>query len=471
MLRRIAQAIALLGLMGAGCTAPPDESFRQRAVSGSSPNARLVTSQPVGAEGLPQLSADSAISDYLLYAALNNPGLEGAFERWRAAAERPVQMRALPDPQLSYRYFLHKMGSGPDMDMRQSLGISQPLPWPGKLVASAAMADEEAAAELERFEAERLKLFEEVTYAYGEYYYLGRAIAATEENLHLMEYLESVARTRYTVMAGSHPDVIRAQVELGKLGNELATLRDMMSARAARLNAVMNRPVEARLDVPRQIAAAEPTAEEQILLGRLESANPELRAMEHEVAAGDRGVELARQGYLPDFMVGVEWMDMTARPGSTMDAEDNWAFMVGLTLPIWWDKNAAAVREARARLRAAELDRANMSNTLRADLKLAAYEYRDAARRVSLYRDTLLPKAKQSFQTTEAAYRSGTAGFSDLVDSQRMWLEFQLAYERAMADSQQRLAEVHRLIGQAGNITSTQGPVSVTGAAAAVVGE
>jgi outer membrane protein TolC len=267
-----------------------------------------------------------------------------------------------------------------------------------------------------------------------------------------MEYLEGVARTRYAAAAGSHPDVIRAQVELGKLTNELTSLRDMRSARAAQLNAAMNRPIDAALPIPKRIEAPQPSLEERRLLERLAADNPQLRAMDREVAARGREVDLATQGFLPDFMAGVEWMDTTARPGAEMSAEDNWAIMAGLSLPIWFDKNAAAVRQARAQRLAAQGDRAQMANRLQADLKMAAYEYRDAARRVSLYRDTLLPKARQSFQATEAAYKTGGATFSDLIDSQRMWLEFQLAYERSLADCQQRLAEIGAMIGQVGDV-------------------
>ena len=34
---------------------------------------------------LPKLNEQSKLSDYLTYAALNNPGLEAAFNRWKAA--------------------------------------------------------------------------------------------------------------------------------------------------------------------------------------------------------------------------------------------------------------------------------------------------------------------------------------------------------------------------------------------------
>ncbi len=50
---------------------------------------------------LPSLNEESTISDYLEYAALNNPGLEAAFNRWKATLEKVPQVRALPDPRFT----------------------------------------------------------------------------------------------------------------------------------------------------------------------------------------------------------------------------------------------------------------------------------------------------------------------------------------------------------------------------------
>ncbi len=466
--RRIAQVmLMLLAAVPGGCSGPQDDAFRHYAAANLAPTSQPSIAKQSSLITPPELTENSTLSDYLTYAALNNPGLEAAFHRWQAATQRVAQMRALPDPQLSYRYYTDKMGMGPDMALRQALGISQMIPWPGKLISGAEMAQQEAAAEFHRFQAERLTLLQEVKRAYYEYYYLGRAIAVSEENVRLTVYVEGVARARYAAAAGSHPDVIRAQVELGKLANDLTSLRDMCSSSAAKLNAAMNRPIDAALPIPKQIVASTPTLEERQLLERLAADNPELKSMDREVAARTRGVDLAAQGFLPDFMVGVEWMDATALPGSQMSAEDNWVIMAGISLPIWWDKNTAAVREARALRIAALLDRAQMSNRLQADLKMAAYEYRDAGRRVSLYRDTLLPRARESFQATEAAYKTGGASFSDLVDSQRMLLEFQLAYERSLADGQQRLADIQVMIGQVGDVDATLGVEKAPGQAPA----
>ena len=65
-----------------------------------------------------------------------------------------------------------------------------------------------------------------------------------------------------------------------------------------------------------------------------------------------------------------------------------------------------------------------------------------------MYRDVLIPKAKESIGSTETAFRAGSASFLDLVDAERSLLEFELSFERALADRAQRLAELEMLVGR-----------------------
>ena len=99
------------------------------------------------------------------------------------------------------------------------------------------------------------------------------------------------------------------------------------------------------------------------------------------------------------------------------------------------------------RYRAALEHRTDRANTLSADLKLALFKYHDASRKIALYRDALIPKADQTIKVTQRAFEAGKADFLSLVDAERVLLEFQLTYERALADHAERLAELEMLLG------------------------
>ena len=83
-----------------------------------------------------------------------------------------------------------------------------------------------------------------------------------------------------------------------------------------------------------------------------------------------------------------------------------------------------------------------------ADLKLVLYNFHDAERKIDLYRDTLIPKADQALNVTQQAFETGKASFLDLIDAQRTLLEFRLAYERALTNRAQRLAEIEMITGE-----------------------
>lgn len=404
---------------------------------------------------LPALTDEATLEDYLVYAALNNPGLRSAFYRWRAALEKVPQVRALPDPRLNYAYYIQEVETrvGPQ---RQSIGLTQMFPWFGRLDLQGNVALETARAEEQRFESARLSLFYRVKKAYYEYYYLARSIAVAEENVQLLRYLESVARTRYKGGANVHASVIKAQVELGKLEDRLLSLYDYRNPLLAELNAALDRPPRAPLPWPREIAAEALAASEEQLLLWLKESSPDLRALGHRMAAEEAAVRLARKNYYPDLTLGLDVIDTrdAVMPNVDDSGKDPVIARLSVNLPIWHAKYRAAEREAESRYQAAREEKNSRESGLLAELEHALYGYRDAGRKIDLYRDTLVPKAEQSFNVTQQAFAAERASFLDVVDAQRVLLEFQLAYERAQADRAQRLAELEMLVGR--QITSPE---------------
>ncbi len=399
-------------------------------------------------EDLPLLTSESTLQDYLRYAALNNPGLEAAFNRWKAAIEKIPQARALPDPRFNYAWFIEEVETrvGPQ---KNKVGGFQTFPWLDKLRLRGGIAIEEADAARKRYETAKLRLFYRVKDAYDEYYYIARALDIAKENKALLKYFEEIARAKYRVGTAEHPDVIKAQVELGKIDDRLRTLEELKAPIIAKLNAALNRPVQLPLPEPKSIPEERIAATDEQLIVWLKETNPELKALEFDIAREKKGVTLAREDFIPDVTVGFDWIDTGKGPVMSGDrGKDPLIAGVSVNLPIWYDKYKAAEREARARFIAAQRELVDRENNLFYELKLALFNYHDAGRKINLYRDTLIPKGNESLSATATAYRAGRTDFLSLIDAQRILLEFQLSYERAHANHAQRLAELEMLVGR-----------------------
>ncbi|MBW2099717.1 MAG: TolC family protein [Deltaproteobacteria bacterium] len=400
-------------------------------------------------ENIPEFTESSVLTDYLTYAALKNPGLKAAFLRWKAALEKIPEVKSLPDPRFTYGYFIRNVETrvGPQ---RHKFGLAQTFPWFGKLKLRGNAAWETAQAEKERYEAAKLKLFFQVKEAYYEYYYLSQAIAVTRENLNLLEYLESVARTQYTTGSASHADIIRAQVDLGKSEDRLRTLKDLRHPIVAGLNAAMNRPATAPLPWPRRIEQEKVRFAEDRLLEYLKQSNPELKVVDFLAAREKWNIDLAKKNYYPDMTLSLETIDTGEADMPNVDdsGKDPYVGMLSINIPIRWGKYRAIERQAHNRYRAFQHERTDRENRLAADVKLTLYKYHDAERKIDLYKNTLTPKAEQSIQVNIQTYIAGKGTFLDVIDSVRLLLEFKLAFERAVVDRSQRLAELEMLVGK-----------------------
>ena len=145
----------------------------------------------------------------------------------------------------------------------------------------------------------------------------------------------------------------------------------------------------------------------------------------------EKVVELAQKQYYPDFMLGLGMeTGKDSIPGAMGSRRNSYMGMFSLNIPLWGRKNRAAVNEAKEMQRSAEQARDNRENELAAELQTALYRWRDSERKIRLYRDSLLPKARQSLAVSQRAFEAGNAGFLDLVDAQRMLLELELSLER-----------------------------------------
>jgi outer membrane protein TolC len=264
-----------------------------------------------------------------------------------------------------------------------------------------------------------------------------------------MQNAEAVAQTRYRAGTGAYADVIRAQVELGRLEDRLLELTHKTRPVAARLNAVLNRPPDASLPVPAALPEEELDLSDDEILARAQTMNPGVRALDYKIDREDASVSLANRRYFPNFTLGFDYLSTgsAAMPDVPESGKDPVIGMLSINLPIWWGSYGAGRREAEAKRRAAQLDRRNLKNEILAQTHSVLFEFHDARRKIDLYREALIPKAQQSINASLRGYEAGEVDFLDFLDAQRMLLDFELAYDRARANHVVRLAELRMLAG------------------------
>ncbi len=126
-----------------------------------------------------------------------NPELEAARANWRSKAALVEPAGYLPDPTLSLGLYLQEVETrvGPQ---QARFGISQSLPWKGKLRLKSDMAAAGAQAARRNYENLRVHLFSDFKKWVFELIYLNQAIHVTFGHVELLKEWEGLMAARYT---------------------------------------------------------------------------------------------------------------------------------------------------------------------------------------------------------------------------------------------------------------------------------
>lgn len=423
--------VILIALAAAGCNgiSTKTERTERRDLKSVSEVYRRGNQKPV----LPALTPDSGLSNYLAFALLNSPRVEAAYHDWEASVERITVERSLPDPQILFQSDI--------MNLVTSVmpGFMQEFPGPGKLRARAAAAAAGSRSKYFVFESAALQSAFDVKRAFYQLYFLNDRLRINRETLSLVSDLERIARAQNEVGKGTLQDVIRAQIERDRVGTDIANLEDLRRPLIAEFKAALglapgqpDPPVPALLET----AALNPDSDE--LLRTAFARNPGLKVVEAEVRAAEAGIEVAYKQRVPDFSLGLM---VDAKTSPTLFRP-----LAGMTLPVWRDKIAAGIAEAKANEMSAEARLNAEQIAVAVDFAEKTFAYRQISRNLDLLESLLIPKARQSLEIARAGYLAGTVDFFNLMDTERTLLNFELAEVEARTQREIVLADISLLV-------------------------
>ncbi len=381
-----------------------------------------------------------------------NPGLEAAKLRWSASTERILQEMALDDPVLGFTYFGEQVQTRVG-EKQAGIMASQKVPFFGKLRLKGEVAKNEAKVYGEKHRTLERVIIAKAKSAFYELYWVYKSINISEENKELLQRFVKIAEVKYSTGKATQQDVLKAQVELSKIVNELITLEQLKKTAIARINTLLNRHPDAPLGAPEEVNITELTVSLKELYGKAKEISPDLSLMKYRIERDKAAYKLARKQYYPDFTFGLNYTFINDLPSDVMlsptgEDRDSYTGTLSINVPIFQKrKYDAGVREANAKLKSSEMAYKNMENMTLFGVKDYHFKVQTAERLVKLYRNSIIPQAEQSLKAAEIGYKAGNVDFLNLIDSQRVLLDFKLAFYRAVADFGVNLAGLERVVG------------------------
>ena len=384
-----------------------------------------------------------ALPDLIPEALARNPELVAARKQWEAATNRIAQARSLDDPTLSVHLWNFPQTFNVTRADNSIFGLSQNLPFPGKLALKGEIASRSAEMTEQALRAKERELIARLKQAYYDLFLAHKAIQIHHAQVELLRQFVEIANAKFRTGKGSQADVLKAQVELSVLHQQLPVLEQRRETAVALVNTLLDRNPLSPLGIPQEPSLMPLDTTIDDLHSLALDARPELKAAELAVRHSEQTRALAQRQYYPDFNVAFQRFQ-------NFQANDGFGAYVAMTVPFaFWTKPKydAGVQEAAASVAAARAQRHQLENLTRFQVNDLLAKVRASEQVARLYHTTILPQAMQNLEAARVGYRVGTGGFLDLIDTQRAWRGLQHEYYRALVEREHRLAELEQVIG------------------------
>ena len=383
--------------------------------------------------GITTLPAGAQSADELVRMALEgSPALAALREGLAAAREMERPATTLPDPMVEgmlqdEEFPDYTVGKMP-MSMI-GVEVRQPLPYPGKRRARGEVALAETALRAARLAALEARIASEVRVLYGRIYALDRERQALTAAHELVDMLSATAASRYASGGTEQEAVLKAQLQVSRLGEQIEDLDGERAALVAELGRWLGRPV----------MLGEITELPKVSLEPQEPTSADVEVARAAVALAERRLAAARLDLKPDFSPSA---GLAGRGplGAVL------TLRFGVELPFWKaSKQEPMIRAAERELEMARQELRDAEAMAASETARLAARWQQAERQIVRFREAIVPQSSTVLDAARSSYLAARGDFSTVIEDFGLWLEARTQLARREADLYTTWAELQRL--------------------------
>lgn len=365
----------------------------------------------------------------------SDPVVAAALARSRAWQQQSVADGELQDPKFTVGLFNVPLDN---LDIRREpttqlrLGLHQQFPKGDTLDLRSAQSGWRASAETARAESIARQVLRDVRQTWLNVYFSQQAQEIIRKNRVFFSQLVNITSGQYGAGRAYQQDVLRAELELAKLEDRIASTQ--LTEDTARGELAKWLPNQSLLPLPAGFPTMPDPADFDVIFPAL-ARHPEMSAQSAAVEAEEKAVAIAQELYKPGWRIGAEYRKRFGNDPAGSDRSDMLAIIATIDLPMFasrrQDKRVAAASE---RANAAWFSRNDKMRILRSQLEQEKFTQQGLRVQLELFDNRLLPDAQANSTASLSAYQSGVSEFTTLMRARITQLDLQLQALRLKVD-------------------------------------
>ena len=375
----------------------------------------------------------------------NNPRIRQFQAGWQAAEQEIPQTGAWMDPLVGVNVMslpLRSFDFYQEPMTGKQVQVMQNIPLPGITGLKKDISEQAAFQAKDYLVDTRNNIVFQLKEAYYSLYHIEKAIEITEKNKALLQDFVRIAESKYATGQGLQQDVLKAQVELSKLLENLIVLRQKDSATQARINTLLNRDPGTLIG-----KLAEVTEEAfEYTVGQLQQMalgdRPLLQAADAGVRQARLSHALAKKDYWPSLNLGLEYSQRD-------NMDDLISGMFSISVPLFAGrKQSRKVQQTSFEVEAATAQYNDAKNEIYLEISELYSEIKQNLELLPLFGEGIIPQASQSLQSAIAGYQVNKVDFLTLLDNQLTLFNYEIDYFRVLTEYRQQISRLEWVVGQ-----------------------
>lgn len=386
------------------------------------------------------------IEDLLKIAVGNNYELKALKNEYLSALEKAPQVSQLPNPEANLGLFVLPAETrlGPQ---RFAVGVSQMFPWKGTLQAKEDLALSNARAKFERIAATELNLFYQIKAAYFQLYELEKSKDVIQDNIQIFKALERLTLSKTESGRGSLADVLRVQLKLQNLAQQLKIIDNLKRSPLATLNQVLGRPANVEVQVITELVQAEMLFNKDTLSQNIRENHPIVRLFSIQQESAQKAIELNTLEGKPSFGVGMDYILVGKRSDANPErnGRDILIPKFKVSIPLYRKKYTAKRQEEELKILALENRKEEVQLNFLASIEKAYANYEDAVLKLDLYQKQI-GTTKAAINILKEQYSNSGSSFDELLRLENDLVNYDLKILKAIVKSHIAKAAIERYI-------------------------
>jgi outer membrane protein TolC len=388
---------------------------------------------------------DLRLQELIDEAVKNNHDLMVLEAKTETSKYRIPQAKSLPDPMFMFGYQnegWRRYTYGEMEGAQWMFSASQMFPFPGKLSLKGEMATRDSESLSAMYGSAKLGIIAKVKELYYDLFLTYKSIDLIKENTLLFSRVEDAVLARYSTGMAPQQEVIMAQTEKYMLLEKEEMLRQKRQSIEAMLNTTIGRHVNSPVGRPVEpVSTSYSTSMDEALKATHEN-SPEIKSKEKMISAAEAKVMMAKREYYPDFTLAASLFKRSR------EFEDMWSLTTTINIPLFYGtKQKMAVLEA-------ESARSEAIHELEATKFMIASNLRDnysmfqtAGRLMDLYKNGLMPKAYQDFESALSGYKTGKVEAITVITRLKSIVDYEISYWNQFVEREKAIARIEAITG------------------------